>query len=148
MTSLSLQYGRFHYSPFANTQTPTPSTFFNRFRWNWYQSSWFISIFHINHDNHQGCSPLNIQYLIKVKLLFSALVFTIISYIIIYYQNLADEGVRCSYKGRIYYNNDQNNTLSKPGSILQNTRGCADNENNTIIERTGKVKIRDVVTRA
>ena len=28
----SLQYGRFHYSPFANIQTPTTSTFFNRFR--------------------------------------------------------------------------------------------------------------------
>ena len=52
-----------------------------------------------------------------------------------------------SYKGRIYYNNDQNNTLSKPGSILQNTCACADNENNTI-ERTGKVKIREVETRA
>ena len=25
--SLSLQYGRFHYSPFANIQTPTTSTF-------------------------------------------------------------------------------------------------------------------------
>ena len=32
VTSLSLQYGRFHYSPFANIQTPTTSTFFNRFR--------------------------------------------------------------------------------------------------------------------
>ena len=42
---------------------------------------------------------------------------TIISYIITDYHNLADEGVRCSYKGRIYYNNDQNNTLSKPESI-------------------------------
>ena len=60
----------------------------------------------------------NIQYLIKVKLMFSALDFTIISYIITDYHNLADEGVRCSYKGRIYYSNDQNNTLSKPGSIL------------------------------
>ena len=53
----------------------------------------------------------NIQYLIKVKLLFSALVFTIISYIDLYiitdYHNLADGGVRCSYKGGIYYNNDQ-----------------------------------------
>ena len=55
---------------------------------------------------------------------------------------LANEGVRCSYKGKICYNNDQNNTLSKPGSILQNTRACAGNENNTITERTGKVKIR------
>ena len=35
-----------------------------------------------------------------------------------------------------------------PGSILQNTRACADNENNTITERTGKVKIREVETRA
>ena len=83
-----------------------------------------------------------------LELLFSALVFTIISYIITDYHNLADEGVRCSYKGRIYYNNDQNNILSKPGSILQNTCACADNENNTITERTGKVKIRDVETRA
>ena len=90
----------------------------------------------------------NIQYMIKVKLIFSALDFTIISYIITDYHNLADEGVRCSYKGRIYYSNDQNNTLSKPGSILQNTRACADNENNTITERTGKVKIREVETRA
>ena len=48
----------------------------------------------------------DIQYLIKVKLLFSDLVFTIISYIITDYHNLADEGVRCSYNGRIYYNND------------------------------------------
>ena len=56
--------------------------------------------------------------------------------------------VRCFYKGRIYYNNDQNNTLSKPGTILQNTHACADNENNTITERTGKVKIREVETRA
>ena len=87
----------------------------------------------------------NIQYLIKVKLLFSSLVFTIISYFITDYNNLADEGVRCSYKGRIYYN-DQINTLSLPGSILQNTRASADNENNTITERTGKVKIREVET--
>ena len=50
--------------------------------------------------------------------------------------------------GRIYYNNDQNNTLSKPGSIFQNTRTRADNENNTTTERTGKVKIREVETRA
>ena len=36
-----------------------------------------------------------------------------------------------------------------PGCILQNyTRACADNENNTITERTGKVKIREVETRA
>ena len=35
-----------------------------------------------------------------------------------------------------------------PGSILQNTRACADNENNTITVRTGKVKIREVETRA
>ena len=27
MTSLSLQYGRFHYSPFANIQLPTTSNF-------------------------------------------------------------------------------------------------------------------------
>ena len=81
-------------------------------------------------------------------MLFSALVFTIISYIITDYHNLADEGVRCSYKGRIYYNNDQNNILSKLGRILQNTRACADNENNTITEQTGKVKIREVETRA
>ena len=48
--------------------------------------------------------------MIKVKLLFSAFVFTIISYIITNYNNLADEGVRCSM----------------PGSILQNTSACAD----------------------
>ena len=90
----------------------------------------------------------NIQYLIKVKLLLSALVFTISSYIITDNHNLADEGVRCSYKGRIYYNNDQNNTLSKPGSILQNTHACANTENNPIAERTVKVKIREVETRA
>ena len=52
-----------------------------------------------------------IQYLIKVKLLFSALDFTIISYIDLYivtdYHNLVDGDVRCSYKGGIYYNNDQ-----------------------------------------
>ena len=80
--------------------------------------------------------------------MLSALVFTIISYIITDNHNLAEEGVRCSYKGRMYYNNDQNNTLSKPGSILQNTHACADNENNPITERTGKVKIREVETRA
>ena len=43
----------------------------------------------------------NIQHLIKVKLLFSALVFTIISYIDLYiitdYHNLANGGVRCIY---------------------------------------------------
>ena len=48
----------------------------------------------------------NIQYLIKIKLLFSALVFTFISYIDLYiitdYNNLADGGVRCSYKGGIF----------------------------------------------
>ena len=44
----------------------------------------------------------HLLFLIKVKL-FSALVFTIISYIITDYHNLADEGVRCSYKRRIYY---------------------------------------------
>ena len=58
MTSLSLQYGRYHYSPFVNIQTPTTSTFFNRFRWNWYQNSWFIKIFHIKHGNIQVCRPL------------------------------------------------------------------------------------------
>ena len=85
----------------------------------------------------------DIQYLIKVKLLFSALVFTIISLFITDYHNLADEGERCSYKGRFNYNNDHNYTLFMPGSILQNTRACTDNE-----ERTGKVKIREVETRA
>ena len=89
-----------------------------------------------------------IQYLIKVKLLFSALVFTIISYIITDYHNLADVGVRCSYKGKFYSTMTKNITLSKPRSILQNTRACADNENDTITERTGKVKIREVETRA
>ena len=68
------------------------------------------SSFHIFFlKSHCLYNYFNIQYLIKVKLLFSALVFTIISYIITDYNNLADEGVRCSYKGRIYYNNDQNN---------------------------------------
>ena len=43
----------------------------------------------------------------------------------------------------LYYN-----TLSKPGSNFQNTHACADNENNTITERTGKVKIREVESRA
>ena len=43
---------------------------------------------------------------------------------------------------------DQNNTLSKPRRILQNTRAWADNENNTITERTGKVKTREVEARA
>ena len=42
-------------NPFANIQTPTTSTFFNRLRQNWYQNSWFIEIFHIKHSNHQGC---------------------------------------------------------------------------------------------
>ena len=59
--SLSLQYGPFHYSPFANIQKPTTSTFFNRFSCNWYQNSWFIKICHIRHSNHQGCHPLLIQ---------------------------------------------------------------------------------------
>ena len=108
-------------------------------------SSCFHSVFLKSHCLY---NYFNIQYLIKVKLLFSALVFTIISYIITDYHNLADEGVRCSYKGRIYYNNDQNNILSKLGRILQNTRACADNENDTITEQTGKVKIREVETRA
>ena len=58
MTSLSLQYGPFHYSQFANIQTPTISTFFNRFRCNWYQNSWFNKIFRIKHSNRQGCRLL------------------------------------------------------------------------------------------
>ena len=45
-------------SPFANIQTPIISTFFNRFRRNWYQNSWFIKILHIKHSYHQGCRPL------------------------------------------------------------------------------------------
>ena len=49
---------RLHYSPFANIQTPITSALFNRFRWNWYQNSWFIKIFHIKHNNNQGCRPL------------------------------------------------------------------------------------------
>ena len=72
-------------------------------------SSCFHRVFFLK--SHCLYNYFNIQYLIKVKLLFSALVFTIISYIITDYNNLADEGVRCSYKGRIYYNNDQFNTL-------------------------------------
>ena len=72
-----------------------------------------------------------ITYLIKVKLLFSALVFTIISYIDLYimtdYHNLADGGVRCPLK---------------EGFITTMTK------NNTIKERTRKVKIREVETRA
>ena len=56
-------------------------------------SSGFHSVFLKSHCLY---NYFNIQYLIKVKLLFSALVFTII-----------DEGLRFSYKGRIYYNNDQ-----------------------------------------
>ena len=31
---------------------------FDRFRWNWYQKSWFIKIFHIKRTNHKGCRPL------------------------------------------------------------------------------------------
>ena len=71
----------------------------------------------------------NIQYLIKVKLLFSALVFTIISYIYIitYYHNLDDGGVGVPIK---------------EGFITTMT------ENNTITERPGKVKIREFETRA
>ena len=62
-------------------------------------SSCFHSVFLKSHCLY---NYFNIQYLIKVKLLFSAIVFTIISYIITDYHNLADEGVRCSYKGRIF----------------------------------------------
>ena len=139
---------------------------------------------------------------------------TVISYIITDYHNLADEGVRCSYKGRNYNNitkithclsreagaqwlsgrvldsrpkgcgfephrsycvvslrkninpslvlvqprktrpfiterllmgrKESNQSINKPGSILQNTRACTDNGNNTITEHTGKVKIREV----
>ena len=61
-------------------------------------SSCFDSVFLKSHCLYNYS---NIQYLIKVKLLFSALVFTIISYIITDYHNLTDEGVRCSNKGRI-----------------------------------------------
>ena len=57
-------------------------------------SSCFHSVFLKSHCLY---NYFNIQYLIKVKLLFSALVFTIISYIITDYHNLADEGVRRIY---------------------------------------------------
>ena len=57
---------------------------------------------------------------------------------------MADEGVRCSYKGRIYYKH----IVFAGKHSSKNTRACADDENNTITERTGKVKIREVETRA
>ena len=53
-------------------------------------SSFFHSVFLKSHCLY---NYFNIQYLIKVKLLFSALVFTIISCIITDYHNLADKVV-------------------------------------------------------
>ena len=52
-------------SPFANIKTPTTSTFFNRFRWNWYQNSWFVKIFHIKHSIFRVAVPFKTNSSIK-----------------------------------------------------------------------------------
>ena len=65
VTSLSLQYGRFHYNAFANIQTPKTSSFFDRFKWNWYQNAWLIKISHIQHSNHHGCRPFKQTHDVK-----------------------------------------------------------------------------------